>query len=114
MWVQVDEIFAFINGVVYRSTMYQYVYPTMGLMTECQYDLCKRDFALDQVESWAKLHAGPFFFGDSPTIADLVWASLWLGNNWVQVTHVASHAVALARHARPHPYPRPRPRPLPG
>lgn len=38
--------------------MYQYVYPLMGLMTECQYDLCKRDFALDQVEAWAAANPG--------------------------------------------------------
>ena len=77
------EKVAFISNVCYRATMYQYVYPTMGLMTECQYDICKRDFSLDIVEGWAKENDGPYFCGANPSLADLYWVNLWLGNNWV-------------------------------
>jgi len=71
----------FINNVVYRSTMFQFVYPLIGLMTECQYDLCKRDFSLTVVEDWAKAGT-PYFQGAEPSWADFFWYSLWLGNNW--------------------------------
>jgi glutathione S-transferase len=81
---KVNEILNFVMGVLYRSTMYQFVYPCMGLMTECQYDLCKRDFALGVVEDWAKANEGDFFFGNAPTVADFALASLFLGNQWVQ------------------------------
>jgi glutathione S-transferase len=80
---KVNEKVAFIMNVAYRSTMYQYVYPTMGLMSECQYDACKRDFALDVVEGWAKANSSKFFDAEV-TLADLCWYSLWLGNNWVK------------------------------
>jgi glutathione S-transferase len=80
---QVNEKVSFIMGVCYRSTMYQYVYPTMGLMTECQYDACKRDFCLDIVEGWAKASESKFF-GEAVSYADLCWYSLWLGNNWIK------------------------------
>lgn len=73
---------AFINNTTYRATMYQYVYPTMGLMTECQYDICKRDFALQVVEDWAAL-GKPYFEGENPSLADFYWYNLWLSNNWV-------------------------------
>lgn len=80
---KVNEKVAFIMGVVYRATMYQYVYPTMGLMSECQYDACKRDFALDTVEAWAKEVADSnFLCGPEVSLADLCWYSLWQGNNW--------------------------------
>jgi len=77
----------FINGVVYRSTMYQYVYPLFGLMTECQYDICKRDFSLDIVEDWAKAGT-PYFEGTEPSWADFFWYSLWLGNNWAAIDDI--------------------------
>jgi glutathione S-transferase len=80
---EVNEKVAFILNPTYRATMYQYVYPMMGLMTECQYDICKRDFCLNQVEAWAKAKEGPYFFGAEPSLADLYWLNLWLGNNWV-------------------------------
>jgi len=80
---KVTEIFSFIYTTGYRATMYQYVYPCFGLMTECQYDLCKRDFFLDELEKFASLHSGPFFFGIEPTFADFAWASLVTGNGWV-------------------------------
>jgi len=74
----------FICNVAYRATMYQYVYPTLGLMSECQYDICKRDFALQTVEDWAAQKAGqPYFEGEKPSLADFYWYNLWLGNNWV-------------------------------
>lgn len=81
---QMNEKVAFITNVAYRSTLAQYVYPTMGLMTECQYDICKRDFALDIIENWAKNSGGDFLLGESVTLADLAWYSLWLGNNWIK------------------------------
>lgn len=74
---------AFIMNVAYRATMYQYVYPLMGLMSECQYDLCKRDFALDTIEAWGAASEGNFLTGSEATLADLYWYNLWLGNNWV-------------------------------
>jgi len=80
---KVMEKATFISDVVYRATMYQYVYPLMGLMTECQYDACKRDFSLQIVEDWAK-EGSPYFMGTEPSFADFYWYSLWLGNNWVQ------------------------------
>lgn len=73
----------FISTVVYRATMYQYVYPLFGLMSECQYDVCKRDFSLGIVEDWAKA-GSPYFEGKEPTFADFFLFSLWMGNNWVQ------------------------------
>jgi len=73
----------FISTVVYRATMYQYVYPLMGLMSECQYDICKRDFSLGIVEDWAKA-GSPFFEGSEPSWADFFFFSLWMGNNWAQ------------------------------
>lgn len=81
---KVMEKFNHIQSTCYRATMYQYVYPLMGLMTECQYDLCKRDFALGIVEDWAKGSPGTFLTGENPTVADFVLASLFCGNNWVQ------------------------------
>jgi len=72
----------FMSTVVYRSTMYQYVYPVMGLMSECQYDICKRDFSLDIVEQWAN-KGSPYFQGTEPSWADFYFHSLWMGNNWV-------------------------------
>lgn len=81
---KVMEKFHFINVVAYRATMYQYVYPTMGLMSECQYDLCKRDFALDTIEAWCKESSGQFMCGDAPCVASYVLASLYVGNCWVQ------------------------------
>lgn len=81
---QMNEKVAFVMGVCYRATMYQYVYPSMGLMSECQYDACKRDFALDVVEGWAKSSGGDFLGGESISLADCCWYSLWLGNNWVK------------------------------
>lgn len=84
----VNEKVAFVLGATYRATMYQYVYPTMGLMTECQYDICKRDFCLDQIEAWATENAGPYFCGAEPSLADLYWVNLWLGNNWVAIDDI--------------------------
>jgi hypothetical protein len=73
--------------VCYRATMYQYVYPLIGLMTECQYDLCKRDDCLKMVETWAA--AGkPYFEGENPSLADFYWYNLWLGNNWTQMDEI--------------------------
>jgi len=74
--------FFFVSTTVYRATMYQYVYPTMGLMSECQYDICKRDFSLGIVEDWAKA-GSPYFEGAEPSWADFFFYSLWQGNNWV-------------------------------
>lgn len=81
---QMNEKVSFVMGVCYRATMYQYVYPAMGLMSECQYDACKRDFALDIVEGWAKSSSGDFLTGESITLVDCCWYSLWLGNNWIK------------------------------
>eukprot|EP00041_Stephanoeca_diplocostata_P005574 m.64366 g.64366 ORF g.64366 m.64366 type:complete len:297 (-) comp15876_c0_seq1:199-1089(-) len=78
---KISEKVNYISDVVYRATMYQYVYPLMGLMTECQYDLCKRDFALDQVEGWASKNAGDFFEGEAVSLADIHMYSLFLGNS---------------------------------
>ena len=98
---KVMEVFNFIYTVCYRATMYQYVYPAMGLMSECQYDICKRDFALDQVEAWAKAVPGPFFFGNWPTLADFTWASLFLGNSWTKDEHFKmewKHSEVIAKY----------------
>jgi len=70
----------FINSVLYRSTVYQYVYPMMGLMTECQYDLCKRDFALNIVNEWCQSSA--YLGGGEPCVADLALVSLHLNCLW--------------------------------
>jgi len=81
---KVMEKVNFISIVLYRATMYQYCYPLMGLMSECQYDLCKRDFALDVVEAWCK--EGADIGGSSPTLADFWLASLHMGNCWTSDT----------------------------
>lgn len=84
---KVMEKLHFISGTAYRATQYQYVYPLFGsgLMTECQYDICKRDFSLNIIEDWAKDEtSGAFFEGAQVTFADFFFYSLWMGNNWVQ------------------------------
>jgi len=72
---KIMEKMHFINSVVYRATVYQYAYPCMGLMSECQYDLCKRDFALKQVETWCS-ESGDYLAGSSMSVADLYLAAL--------------------------------------
>jgi len=77
---QVMEKYHFINSVVYRATVYQYVYPLVGLMTECQYDLCKRDFSLKVLEDWVQ--SSPYFGGNELCVADLALVSLHLNCLW--------------------------------
>lgn len=77
------EKFHFVNTVGMRSTIYQYVYPLFGLMTECQYDLCKRDFFMEIVERWLTEQRYLGGDDDEPSMADFMLYSVWTGNNWV-------------------------------
>jgi len=63
------EKYHFVHSVLERATLYQYVLPLMGMMSECQYDLCKRDFALNMVEGWCS--KGKFVCGDTLSFVDL-------------------------------------------
>jgi len=70
-----------LKDTLYRATMYQYVYPMFfGLMTECQYDLCKRDFCLEIVEEWCK--DGIYLGAAEPSISDFYLVSLHMGMMW--------------------------------
>lgn len=80
----IAEKCAYITNTAHRATTFQYVYPALGKMSECQYDLCKRDFCLDIVESWAKESREPGSFQvGGLSLAELCWYSLWLANSMV-------------------------------
>jgi len=82
---KVMEKTQFINGVLYRSTAYQYIYPLIGLMTECQYDISKRDFAMEIVDKWCADSGSAFLSGkDKPGYADFALAAIHGTNCWTR------------------------------
>mmetsp|Transcript_25682 Transcript_25682/g.59201 ORF Transcript_25682/g.59201 Transcript_25682/m.59201 type:complete len:292 (+) Transcript_25682:41-916(+) len=85
----VSEKVAFIMSTMYRATMYQNIYPLMGLMTECQYDICKRDFTFSICEDWASKGKG--MGGAEVTMADLAYYCVHMGNSWVDDDETFSH-----------------------
>jgi len=54
----------------------------MGLMSECQYDLCKRDFALKIVDDWSESSA--YLGGEELCVADLALVSLHVNCLWTK------------------------------